>query len=193
MSITEINQKYPLYVFHMVEDDEHYIEITKAVCKMNGLPNIVPFRSLDEIDIHNGEGLQFDDPELYEKYLQANPNLTVHFAVIDKRFDSGVDGLDIAYMLHQRCRRKRVKTQTIMITGSPAPQTYHRFYYECRGHCLLDKNQRTTFERDFKQALQSAIENVIEIYEDLALWEDLKIEVEETEKAKSIDSGQDQV
>lgn len=162
MSITDVNEKHPVCLIHLIEDDEYYISLAKQILATHELTKTREFYSLIE----------------YKEFLKEEPTLIVNIALLDYRFPTGdLTGMDIAKQLFERCKRKRNKTKTIMITGYEIPRKEERrFFNKYHGYGMLDKND-PDFEQDYKDMLQEAVQEIIETYQDMVFYTEMKEEL----------------
>lgn len=170
MSITDVNERFPVGIIHIVEDDTYYIDLAKQTFAIHGLKHTKDFTSLHE----------------YREYLAVNPHVPIGVALLDYRFPTGdLTGMDIAKQLYERSKKKKIKTKTIMITGYDVPKKEERkFFNKYHGYAWLDKHD-DNFEQDYKDLLQEAAQELIEAYEDLVFLTELKDESEVIETVKS--------
>jgi DNA-binding NarL/FixJ family response regulator len=138
-----LNARYPVFLVHLVDDDQVDIELVEEVLHKNNLKNIKKFSS----------------PEAYEKALDENPFITPHLAFIDFNFDgSPLNGLHITSILVKRSSGKSLPTKVFMVSDHNHPDDIITFFHT-GGFAWVYKS-----DVDFKTVLVNKVtEAVVEI------------------------------
>lgn len=144
--LKKMNQKYPIWLADLVEDDDYYMKMIEGVLDLNGL--------------HNRR--KFEDNMQYELALKENPYITPQIALIDFSPGMAVTGLDITKMLVKRSEKKVLRTKVIMLTHHDLSRDIRKFFH-IGGFAWVNKMESDAGEQ-MKWHTQEACEEIKEAY-----------------------------
>lgn len=166
----KLNAKYPVFLVHLVDDDQVDIELVEEILRLHNLKNIKKFGS----------------PESYEKALEENPFITPHLAFLDFRFDASLlNGLHLTNILVKRTKSKVLRTKVFMVSDHNNPDDIIKFFHT-GGFAWVYKSDEA-FKDTLVAKVTEAVVEITDALEERAFLDEIKDEIIAKETRKPED------